>query len=153
MRVALIKNDLVDNVILADSGARAAQFFPDFECLELSDADLIGPGHRRVNGQFLPPEPVELPKEYKLTRLAFMNRFTDMEAIQIDMASRGDTIEAATVRRYMSKIEAATFIDLERADTRAGVLILEELGFLAAGRAMQILNTPAEPHEVYKGAV
>lgn len=44
--------------------------------------------------------------------------------------------------------EAASFIDLEREDTRQGVLALESVGILDEGRAMEILDSPVEPHEV-----
>ncbi|MFC0708442.1 hypothetical protein [Azorhizophilus paspali] len=84
----------------------------------------------------------------RVTRLALLNRFTDAEAIAIDLASIGATVEAATVRRYLDKIEAATFIDLAAADTRAGVQSLEAQGLLAAGRAAEILDAPVQPHEV-----
>ncbi len=150
MRVALIKNDLVDNVISADSIERAQMFYPEHECIE---AGLLGPGFIRINGEFVQPTPPEHPKIYKISRLAFMNRFTDLEAINIDMASRGETLAAATLRRHLSKVENAEYIDLERADTRSGVLAMEEFGLLAAGRALEILNTPAAEHEIFKGAV
>lgn len=84
----------------------------------------------------------------KLTRLAFLNRFTDAEAIAIDLASidnpSGTTTErtnSAAIRRYLSKIDAATFVDVARDDTIAGVTALEGLGLLAVGRASEILST------------
>lgn len=83
-----------------------------------------------------------------ITRLAFLSRFTDAEAIALDLASIGATVQAATLRRYMSKVNAAAFIDLGREDTRAGVLALESMGILAAGRALEILDTPVLPQEV-----
>lgn len=64
------------------------------------------------------PEPVE---QRFITRLAFLSRFTDEEAIAIDLLSIGATVEAATIRRYLSKINAATYIDLDREDVRQGV--------------------------------
>ena len=85
-----------------------------------------------------------------ITRLAFLSRFTDAEAIQIDLASAGQTVPAATLRRYMAKVNAATFIDLSREDTRAGVEQLESLGILAAGRAVEILDAPVTEAERYR---
>ena len=84
-----------------------------------------------------PPE-----ETYKITRLAFLNRFTDAEAIALDLASIGTTIAAASIRRYMQKVNAATFIDLSRDDTIAGVRQLETVGLIGAGRADQILEAP-----------
>lgn len=154
MNVILIKNGLVYNVILADSVERAQQFYPEHICLERTDElKYVGPGYSYSGGMFIAPAVVLPAPIYKISRLAFLTRFTDTEAINLDLASIGSTVPAATVRRYLSKVNSAEFIDLERADTRNGVLQLEELGFLAAGRALEILNTPAADHEVYKGAL
>lgn len=90
----------------------------------------------------------DYPVSTLVTRLAFLSRFTDAEAVAIDLAGIGETAEAASVRRYVNKIEAAAFIDLSREDTRSGVQALEALGILAAGRAAEILDAPILPHEV-----
>ncbi|MBP7568224.1 MAG: hypothetical protein KA795_19675, partial [Burkholderiaceae bacterium] len=63
------------------------------------------------------------------------------------LASIGTTPQAAGMRRYLSKVNAAKFIDLDRADTRAGVQALEAATLLAAGRALQILDAPIQPGE------
>lgn len=99
-----------------------------------------GPGDTYIGSGVFEKSSVELPSN--ITVLAFLSRFTDAEAIAIDLASIGATVEAATLRRYMQKVSAAKFIDLNRADTRAGVQALELMGILAAGRAAQILDTP-----------
>lgn len=90
----------------------------------------------------------DYPVSALVTRLAFLSRFTNAEAVAIDLASIGETVEAASVRRYVSKIEAASFIDLSREDTRSGVQALEGLGILVAGRALEILDAPIQPDEV-----
>jgi hypothetical protein len=77
-----------------------------------------------------------------ITQLAFINRFTDAEAIAIDLASQGTTVQAAAMRRYQAKVNAATYIDLDRQDTRDGVIALEALGLLGTGRALSILDDP-----------
>ena len=51
------------------------------------------------------------------------------------------------MRRYLSKVNAATFIDLDRPDTRAGVQALEAVGILTEGRALEILDTPIDAQE------
>lgn len=83
-----------------------------------------------------------------ITRLAFLSRFTDAEAIAIDLASIGGTVEAATLRRAQAKINAAEEIQLDNAETRAGVQALETAGLIAAGRAAAILDAPVQAHEV-----
>lgn len=52
------------------------------------------------------------------------------------------------VRRYLQKLTAAKYIDLDRADTRSGVHALETVGLLVAGRASEILDAPVQPHEL-----
>lgn len=83
----------------------------------------------------------EVVSDKKITRLAFLSRFTDEEAINIDLASIGATVEAASIRRYMSKVNAANFIDLDDADTRQGVMALEVAGLISEGRAAIILDS------------
>lgn len=111
--------------------------------------DEVQSGWSLIDGAWTAPPPAPEPvPQTQITRLAFLSRFTDEEAIALDLASQGATVEAATLRRYLSKVNAATFIDLSREDTRAGVLALEPLGILAEGRALEILNAPIQDHEV-----
>lgn len=93
----------------------------------------------------------QAPVEYKITRLAFLNRFTDAEAVTIDLASQGATVQAASMRRYTNKINAAEHVDLQRVETRNGVLALEAIGILSAGRASQILDAEVKDYERWKG--
>ena len=123
----------VTNVIVADEGFADAQH----------------PGAWRLAA--VQPEQVPVPELRHITRLAFLSRFSDSEAVAIDLASIGATPQAAGMRRYMSKVNAATYIDLDRADTRAGVQALEAAGVLAAGRALQILDAPVQPEERWHG--
>ena len=96
------------------------------------------------------PDYIPLP-DRAITRLAFLDRFADEEAIAIDLASQGATAQAAAMRRYMSKVNAAAFIDLDRPDTRAGVQALEAAGLIADGRALEILDAPVLDHERPRG--
>lgn len=83
-----------------------------------------------------------------ITRLAFLNRFTDEESIRIDLASIGATVEAAKIRRYLSKISAANYIDLDSEDLIKGITSLEDTGLLDEGRSAEILNAPVNSHEL-----
>ena len=116
--------------------------------IESLDASLMG---KRWNPQaqaFEPGPPPPVPTERNVSRKAFLSRFTDAEAIDIDMASIGATREAATVRRYLSKVNAAQHIDLADDETRTGVQALEAAGLLQPGRALVILDAPIEPKEL-----
>ncbi|MDA8449853.1 hypothetical protein M4R23_09165 [Acidovorax sp. GBBC 3332] len=114
------------------------------------EESLIGKLYDRASGGFISP-PVggaSALQGTSVSRLAFLSRFSDAEAIDIDLASIGATREAATVRRYLSKVNAAQHIDLRDSDTRAGVQALEAAGLIAAGRAAVILDTPIEAREL-----
>ncbi len=112
------------------------------------DADLIGQRWNPDAQAFEPAPPPAEPTERNVSRKAFLSRFTDAEAIDIDLASIGPTREAATVRRYLSKVNAALHIDLADNETRTGVQALEAGGLLQPGRALAILDAPIEPKEV-----
>lgn len=97
------------------------------------------------------PEPVE---DWRVTRLAFRNRFTTAEKVALEIAALDNPAaamparaQAAALRANQADLAAATFVDLQRADTRAGVQALEAGGLLAAGRALAILDAPVEAHE------
>lgn len=97
------------------------------------------------------PEPVE---DWRVTRLAFRNRFTLAEKTALELAALDnpsapmpERVQAATLRAYLADVVAATFIDLARPDTRAGVQMLEAAGLLAAGRALEILDAEITPEE------
>lgn len=100
------------------------------------------------------PAPPPVPEPQRITRLAFRNRFTQGEKVMLEMSALDDPAapmaqrqQAATMRSYMADVNAATFIDLDRDDTRAGVQALEAAGLLASGRALEILDAPVQPHE------
>jgi len=85
----------------------------------------------------------------KITVLAFRNRFTQAEKVAIDLSSIDDPAAtmparqlAASLRVMASDLAVATFVDLDRSDTRAGVQSLETYGIIGAGRALEILDTP-----------
>jgi len=137
-----------EQIVVAVSQLAGAIDRPDMIVLSSYDTSLIGKRHEA--GEFFAVEQsvVEPVIQTQITRLAFLSRFTDEEAVALDLASIGATVEAATLRRYLSKVNAATFIDLSREDTRAGVLALEPMGILAEGRALEILDAPIQDHEV-----
>lgn len=156
MQILLIKLGKVENCILADSVERARQFYPEHFCVERTpELAHVGPGWT-VGGNdnwVAPVPPPAPPEDRRVTKLAFLNRFSDAEAVAIDLASQGATAEAAYMRRYQKKVDAATFIDLDDPDTRNGVIALEDAGLLAEGRADAILNAPVQERERFTGGV
>lgn len=109
-----------------------------------------------VEPYYEPPEP-GLP-DRRITKLAFRNRFGRDTKIDIEMAALDDpslTWEqrraAAGVRVDLADQRDAEHIDLDRAETRAGVEYLEATGLIGAGRAAEILDAPIQEHERFKG--
>ena len=100
------------------------------------------------------PAPPAVPEPQRITRLAFRNRFTLAEKTALELAALDnpsapmpERVQAATLRAYLADVVAATFIDLARPDTRAGVQMLEAAGLLADGRALVILDAEITPEE------
>lgn len=103
---------------------------------------MVGPG------QWLEvEEPAAPPASTRISRLAFLNRFTDAEAIAMDLASAGATPQAAALRRAKERVLAAAFIDLAAPGTRGGIAALEKMKFLTAARAEEILAAPITEEE------
>ena len=121
---------------------------PDLVPIESLDTALIGQRWNPEAQAFESGPPPVQPTGRLISNKAFLSRFTDAEAIDIDLASMGATREAATVRRYLSKVNAAQRIDLADDETRTGVQALEAAGLLQPGRALVILDAPIEPKEL-----
>lgn len=78
------------------------------------------------------PQPAPRP----VTKLAFMERFTDEELAAIYAAAKTDV----RVEVWMDKMKLASEIDLADPRTRAGVEALEALGLIGQGRAAEVLS-------------
>lgn len=94
------------------------------------------------------------PPGTRITRLAFRNRFSRPEKVALEMAALDDPSApmtkrqmAAALRAHLADISAATFVDLQRPDTRAGVQMLESVGLLAPGRSLEILDSVVQDEE------
>ena len=66
-------------------------------------------------------------------------------------AASGTTTEALMLQMMMQNQSLATYIDLTRTDTIAGVEFLVSEGLLTSTRANQILTNPPSSTEIYKG--
>ena len=156
-RITLIRAGSVENTIEADMEF-AQQLGYDLAV----ESDIAGIGWQYIGGQFIAPtapgpEP-ETPPNRRITRLAFRNRFTQAELVTLEIAGLDDPAapmaqrqQAAAIRVMQRQVSDATYIDLDRPDTRAGVQQLEVGGILGSGRALQILDAPIQPGEAYAG--
>jgi len=80
------------------------------------------------------------PVKRMVTKLEFMERFTDTELEAITSMSKKDTGVGNKVSVFMKKLDLADQIDLDDARLQAGVNGMESLGLIGAGRAAVILN-------------
>ena len=146
--------------------ARESQYptdVPEFfgTCPDASDTQIDG-----VLGVFVQPDwegmqademlarAAKAAQGKQITRLAFRNRFTTAEKVALEIAgldnpaaSMPERAQAAALRANQADLAAATFVDLTRPDTRAGVQMLEAAGLLSPGRALEILDAPVTPLE------
>ena len=129
----------IENTIVADAEFMQAHY-PD--------------GHYRL----VPDVPTPAPEDRRITKLAFRNRFTKAEKAGIEFAALDDPTaptaqrqQAAALRADLKDQEQATYVDLDDEDSRAGVLTLEAVGLIAAGRAVEILDAPVQDKERLTG--
>ena len=151
---------IIDDVAVDVCRVPPDQAFCEVLALQFVAApDEVVPGSRRSLDEFggviwtapvvVAPAPPPPPYYGRIvTRLAFLNRFTDAEAVAIDLASIGNTVQSAMLRRAQAKISAAEEIQLDNTETRDGVLALETAGLLATGRAAAILDAKVLAAEV-----
>lgn len=112
------------------------------------------PGRWRLAEQQPQPEQQQ-PTRRRITPLAFRRRFTSAERAAIEWAAvdradatSGERQQAAQLRSTLKDQELASFIDLDDPDVAAGVQLLETVGLIADGRALQITDTPPRPDEM-----
>jgi hypothetical protein len=154
--LAVIAAGLVANVVIGDP----SDFPGAIDVTELEPRP--GTGWAYDGAAFAPPvidEPPPAPADRRITRLAFRNRFTQAELVAMEIAAIDDPTapmsarqQAAAIRVMQRQVDNAAFIDLDRADTRAGVQQLEAGSLLAEGRAAEILDGPIDPLERPVGA-
>lgn len=117
-RFSVVDGELVDN-------------FPgktDEEVLSI----LAEQAAKAVEAAAEPAKPTPRP----ISKLAFMERFTDEELAAIYAAAKTDV----RVEVWMDKLKLAGEVDLNDPRTKAGVRALEAFGLIGEGRAEQILS-------------
>jgi hypothetical protein len=85
----------------------------------------------------------------KITRLAMRQRFTTGELLAIMTYVNANP--ASVVAILMQNLQVATYIDLSRSDTQAGIEYLASLALVTSQRAGVILNTIPNASEIYEG--
>lgn len=137
----------------------AGRFPHDVQWIDVSGLEAITPNSvRDANGgwtiapagdPFVPvepqpqPQPEAPPPDTRITRLALLNRFLMEERIAIRTKAATDPV----VQDFMSLVDAATWIDLGRADTQQGINLLVAKELITASRGAAILNDPIQAYE------
>lgn len=85
----------------------------------------------------------------KITRLAMNQRFTVGE--MLGLLTYVNTNPISIVALLLQRLQIATYVDLSRSDTQAGIGVLVSYGLLTSDRANTILTTVPTPNEIYQG--
>lgn len=100
--------------------------------------------------------PVVEATDWFVTQAAFRGRFRTDEKVRLELAAIDNPTApedlrklAATIRANEKDVAACKYIDLKDPRTITGVTAYESLGFLATGRAAEILTTVPTADERY----
>jgi hypothetical protein len=146
MKIALVKDNVVVEVkemteaeVLAVSNQYTA-------CIDVDGYDPEPVTGWTLEGNELVDPNFTLPS-MRITKLALRQRFTIGELTAIYAA----TATIPIVRILMDNLMVASFIDLSRADTQAGLGVLVAYGLITQERATAILTTVPSAIEKYTG--
>jgi hypothetical protein len=134
MDVFLIKNGVVENVICADSVARAQQFYPDHICIErTSSVGQFSPGDL-YNGTAFTKAPVVVVPPGPVSRLEFLRSFTPQQRIAIRAANDPVIVDA------LQLLDLAEDVNLQDHDTIYFVNYCAAQGYITTADANRILG-------------
>lgn len=105
-----------------------------------------------IDNKFINPADNTSPEtliSMKITKLGMLQRFTLAERLAILNYVQQNPVSVPAV--LLQNIQVATFVDLKRADTQAGIAYLQQLGLLTSDRVTAILTTLPSDLEAYKG--
>ena len=148
MILAIVNEWVVDQIVSLPDGTDITSWIQD--CQIAIDITNMNPQPQigwTFNGGFLVTNIASGPMSVKITKLAFRERFTMSELIAILQASETDYVLQVLEQNQMM----ATYVDLARTDTQAGVEYLVTKGLLTQPRAVAILTTPPTLTELYTG--
>jgi hypothetical protein len=138
MDILLIHNGIVAQARDANDLAQAMEFFPDFLCMQNPGGIVAGATY--VNGVFTNPPPAPVPPRV-ISKLAFRRRFTLAERVALDGAPDNVALPDAVrgpLRTMATDLSLAEEIYLDDEGVIAGLALLEQVGLLTTGRALEI---------------
>lgn len=130
MKITLIKNNFVENVIECKSLLEAITLFPGHEC-KTHNLETIG--DEMLNGAVKTHAPIN--KIIIVTKTEFLARFSDAELAAIyshDLTDVG-------IKILLDKVNNAIEIDLTSAELAEGMGYLQSQGYLTLARMNEIL--------------
>lgn len=152
MNYALIKNGIVQNVIVASPEFVATlNEYDHIEALDTQEEQRVaGPGwfYDEATGVF--SEPPQLQNDnWKITKLAFKNRFPKSKWMAAKVAAQSSPVMAD----FFETFELASYIDLQRQDTIADVASLTHASVPESFRLTEeeytaVIEVPASPEEI-----
>lgn len=133
MQYALIKNGIVENIIIADE--MFISNLTDYDYIvEISEQRvMIGSTY---NGEVFTDPGNEQVVETRMTKLQFQLRFTFEELVAIEAAAE----TSAAIRVLQRQQQVAEYIDLADPNTQLGIMYLVSAGLLTQERGTEILT-------------
>lgn len=143
MRIALINNAVVENIIVSDM-----EFAQSLGYDLVKESETASIGDTVIGDIFVPPPlppapPAPPPPSPIITKIAMLTRLTDAEYVGILMAAKTDV----EVEAWKTKFDAAGTINLEDSRTLAGINLLVTKNLLTQARADAILTDPVQDSE------
>lgn len=153
MKYALVRNGIVEQILEDLTNEQILEYSSHYEnIVDVTNYAIIPDVGWLFNGSsIVPPPGVVARSSMKITRLAFLNRFTDLEVAAIETFAVQNNAYGAALRGALRKQSVSNYMDLERIDTIVGVSNLVALGLITQQRATVILTTPPTELEKYKG--
>lgn len=153
MKYALVRNAIVEQILEDLTNEQIVEHSAYYENIVDVTNDAITPevGWTFNGSVLVPPLGVVAKPSMKITRLAFLSRFTDAEVAAIETFAFQNNPYSAALRGALRKQSVSSYMDLERVDTIVGVSNLVALGLITQQRATAILTTPPTELEKYKG--
>jgi hypothetical protein len=148
MILAIVNNDVVTAVIMTQDDSSYGQYAQNAQAA--IDVTNLTPwpqvGWIFTGNQLLPPS---VSSSGKITKLAMLQRFTVPERLATLTYVEANPSSVPAI--LMQNIMVATYVDLNRADTQAGINYLVYAGLITQDRAVQILTTAPSALEIYTG--
>jgi hypothetical protein len=150
MRLALIKAGVVVGTVDVDGSDESIQPYAVMmdtveDITNLTPQPTNGWVIDPTSGNLVSPSGTPTNPSIKITRLAMRQRFSPTVMMTLETAA----LTVPFVRYLMNNLIVATFVDLARPDTIAGVDALVSLGYISSAQATAILTTPPADDEMY----